>query len=607
VTKVNNNQRPLRVGMISLGCAKNLVDAEIMLGALLKSGVEITNDPAQADAVIVNTCSFIDAAQEESVDTILESAEVRTAKNRGQSLIVSGCLPQRFREELPKLLPEVDAFMGIDQVAQVSDIVRQAVARRTERMGKHPTSNIQHSTSKGKITGRFAELEKRRTSSEHKKEQSVRGTEKFGKTKTVVAASRQSAATPPVKETSAALYRGAATHLKPLVDVNQRPTFIPDFGTPRFRLTPRHFAYVKIAEGCNHPCSFCIIPRMRGSHRSRQQADIVAEAKALIADGVKELNLISQDSTYYGLDLRPGHSRAISSPEKFSAAARSLSADATTICTLLRELNSLKGDFWIRLLYTHPAHWTDELIRTIAECPKVARYVDIPLQHIHENMLERMRRETSQQYIVDLLRKIRAGVPGIALRTTFIVGFPGETEASFNTLLDFIRETKFERLGVFTYSKEDGTRAGAMTGQTPDKVKQQRRKLAMAEQHKIARQVSESFVGRTLKVLVEGRANEEQLHQANVSSWEHGQIRTESSAGVPPAPGKRGKIEKGNLGRRDACPTLIARGEADAPDIDGRIYVCGKLPVGEFARVKIVGHTDYDLIAEPHSMHMKKI
>jgi ribosomal protein S12 methylthiotransferase len=579
VTKVNNSQRPLRVGLISLGCAKNLVDAEIMLGALLKDGVEITNDPAQADAVIVNTCSFIDAAQEESVDTILESAEVRAAKNRGQSLIVSGCLPQRFRDELPKLLPEVDAFMGIDQVAQVADIVRQAVARRATRLVESRGSRVE--SRKSKAMKRLAEFDKTYTVSGHENEESIRDTKKFGKTKTVVAP--QSAIRNPQL---------------PILDVTQRPTFIPDFGTPRFRLTPRHFAYVKIAEGCNHPCSFCIIPRMRGSHRSRQQADIVTEARALIADGVKELNLISQDSTYYGLDLRPNHSRAISSPEKFSAAAKSLSANATTICTLLRELNALKGDFWIRLLYTHPAHWTDELISTIAECPKVARYVDIPLQHIHENMLERMRRETSQQYIVDLLQKIRAGVPGIALRTTFIVGFPGETEASFNTLLDFIRETRFERLGVFAYSREDGTRAGAMNGQIPDKVKQQRRKLAMAEQHKIARQVSESFVGREIKVLVEGRANEEQLRQANVSSWEHGQIRTESSAGVPPAPGKRGKIEKGNLGRRDACPTLIARGEADAPDIDGRVYVRGKVSVGEFARVKIVGHTDYDLIAE---------
>jgi ribosomal protein S12 methylthiotransferase len=565
VTKANNSQRPLRVGLISLGCAKNLVDAEIMLGALLKSGVEITNDPARADAVIVNTCSFIDAAQEESVDTILESAEVRAAQNRGQSLIVSGCLPQRFREELPKLLPEVDAFMGIDQVAQVSDIVRQAVARRAARLDESRESRVE--SRKSKAMKRLAELGQNHASTGHEKEESIRDTDKFGKTKTVVA--------PP-----STLDSRPST---PLVDVTQRPTFIPDFGTPRFRLTPKHFAYVKIAEGCNHPCSFCIIPRMRGSHRSRQQADIVAEAKALIADGVKELNLISQDSTYYGLDLRPNHSRAISSPEKFSAAAKSLSADAPTICTLLRELNALKGDFWVRLLYTHPAHWTDELISTIADCPKVARYVDIPLQHIHENMLERMRRETSQQYIVNLIQKIRAGVPGIALRTTFIVGFPGETEASFETLLDFIRETKFERLGVFAYSKEDGTRAGAMTGQIPDKVKQQRRKLAMAAQHKIAVQVSESFVGRTLKVLVEGRANEEQLRQANVSSWEHGLVRKEGS----------------RPSTLDPRHCFVARGEADAPDIDGRVYVRGKMPIGEFARVKIVGHTDYDLIAEP--------
>jgi ribosomal protein S12 methylthiotransferase len=281
--------------------------------------------------------------------------------------------------------------------------------------------------------------------------------------------------------------------------------------------------------------------------------------------------------------LRPNHSRAISSPEKFSAAAKSLAADATTICTLLRELNSLKGDFWIRLLYTHPAHWTDELIAIIAECKKVARYVDIPLQHIHENMLERMRRETSQQYIVDLIRKIRAGVPGIALRTTFIVGFPGETEASFQTLLDFIRETRFERLGVFAYSQEDGTRAGAMSGQLTDRVKQKRRDLVMAAQHKIAKQISESFVGREIKVLVEGHANEKQLQQANVSSWEYGLIREAET--------QNSKLKFKNY--------LVARGEADAPDIDGRIYIRGKLPVGEFAKVKIVGHTDYDLIAEP--------
>ena len=510
-----------------------------MLGSLLKDGIQITNDAAQADALIVNTCSFIDSAQEESVDAILESAEVRNAKNRGQSLIVSGCLPQRFRDELPKLLPEVDAFMGIDQVAQVSEIVKGAIKKRGERLEKPAPkkSEAKRKASKTKIVERFAELDKGKEH-EHKHE--------------------------------------------PLLEVHQRPTFIPDFATPRFRLTPKHFAYVKIAEGCNHPCSFCIIPRMRGSHRSRVQNDVVAEAKALIAEGVKEINLISQDSTYYGLDLRPNHSRAISSPEKFSAASKSLSAGATTICSLLRELNALEGDFWIRLLYTHPAHWTDELIHTIAESPKVARYVDMPLQHIHGNMLERMRRETSQQYIVDLVKKIRAGIPGIALRTTFIVGFPGETESSFETLLDFIRETKFERLGVFTYSKEDGTRAGSMAGQISDAVKQKRRERAMAAQHKVAVAVSENFVGRTIRVLVEGEAEAKQLQAASVSSWEHGLIR-----------------ETDQHTRQIKGHYFIGRGEADAPDIDGRVFIRGQLPIGEFARVKVIGHTDYDLIAQP--------
>ncbi len=555
MSKKNSIERPVRVGLISLGCAKNLVDAEIMLGSLLKGGVEITNDAAQADAVIVNTCSFIDSAQEESVDTILESIELREANQRGQAVIVSGCLPQRFRDELPTLMPEVDAFMGIDQVAQVGDIVGKAISRRAEKT----EAGIKPRSSKTKISARLTELEKGRMTTGHEAEESLRGSEKFGRTRTLV--------TP--------------APLAPLLEVTARPVFIPDFETPRFRLTPKHFAYVKIAEGCNHPCSFCIIPRMRGSHRSRAQGDIVREAKALIADGVKEINLISQDSTYYGLDLRPNHSRAISSPEKFSAAAKSLAADATTICTLLRELNALEGDFWIRLLYTHPAHWTDELIQTMADCKKVARYVDMPLQHIHENMLERMRRETSQQYIVDLIRKIRAGIPGIALRTTFIVGFPGETETSFKALLDFIRETKFERLGVFAYSREDGTRAGAMAGQLTDKVKQKRRELAMAEQHKVAVGVSESFVGRELKVLIEGEAKAKQLQGANVSSWEHGLIREDD---------QHTSQMKGRY--------FVGRGEADAPDIDGRVYVRGKVTVGEFARVKILGHTDYDLIGE---------
>jgi ribosomal protein S12 methylthiotransferase len=517
---------PVSVGLISLGCAKNLVDAEIMLGSLIKSGFHITNEAASADVVIVNTCSFIETAQEESIDAILESAQLRQRDHPDQGLIVSGCLPQRFRDDLPKLLQEVDAFMGIDQVAQVSDIVEQALARRREKV----SDGAANGPARKEVVKRLAQLDKK----------------------------------------------------SPPVQVHLRPSYIPDFGTPRFRLTPPHFAYVKIAEGCNHPCSFCIIPRMRGSHRSRPQSDIVREARQLIAEGVKELNLISQDSTYYGLDLRAGQSRAISSPEKFKAAALALPADAATLSTLLRELNDLKGDFWIRLLYTHPAHWTDELIAAIAECPKVARYVDMPLQHIHDNMLERMRRETSKQYIVDLIAKIRAGVPGIALRTTFIVGFPGETEEYFQTLLEFIRATRFERLGVFTYSQQDGTRAAKMEEHISAAVKKRRQQRAMAEQLKIARQISAARVGGEAIVLVEREAGARDLESAQVRSWEHGLIRS-ASAGVPVTIGE---------GRY-----WVARSQADAPDIDGRVYVRGKAKPGEFARVKIIGHTDYDLIA----------
>ena len=542
----------LRVGMISLGCAKNLVDAEVMLGSLLQAGVEITNDPQQADVLIVNTCSFIDAAQEESVDTILQSADLREASRPGQGLVVSGCLPQRFRDELPKLLPEVDAFIGIDQVARVGEIVRDAFQRRQQRRSNPAVRKAR----RAQVNKALNQPEKNHVP--HAASESLRDTAKFGKTRTVVA---------PVE---------------PILDVAARPTYIPDYETPRFRLTPRHFAYVKIAEGCNHPCSFCIIPRMRGSHRSRGLHDIVQEARHLLNDGVKELNLISQDTTYYGLDLRPAHFGSVAAPEKFSAAARSLPADIPTLCNLIRELNALPGDFWIRLLYTHPAHWTDELIETLAACPKVARYIDMPLQHIHDNMLERMRRETSSQYIRELIQRIRAGIPGIALRTTFIVGFPGETEECFETLLDFIRETGFERLGIFSYSQEEGTRAGKMAQQLPDKLKQQRRELAMAAQHEVATQVSQRFMGRRLKVLIEQQASARELQKARVLSWEHGLLRA---------------AEEKHTALRGQY--LVARSEADAPDIDGRVYIRGKLPVGNFGNVRVIGHTDYDLIAEP--------
>lgn len=555
---------PLRVGLISLGCAKNLVDAEVMLGALLQNGVQITNDPTQADAVIVNTCSFIEPAQQESIDAILESARLRDTRRPHQAVIVAGCLPQRFRDELPKLLPEVDAFMGIDQVEQVERVIREAMDRRRQRLQAADPRRGQAASE----AGRPAQGQRRPPISARAQ------TSPSGQPSALLAPPRGGAGSPG---------NGAPLPAAPLVEVNARPHYIPDYATPRFRLTPRHFAYVKIAEGCNHPCSFCIIPRMRGSHRSRALEDVVAEARRLVEAGVKELNLISQDTTYYGLDLRPRRDGPLASPDQFRAATRRLPAETPTLCTLLRALNALPGEFWIRLLYTHPAHWTDELIETIAQCPKVARYVDLPLQHIHDNLLQRMRRETSRRYIEDLIARLRAGLPGVALRTTFIVGFPGETEACFETLLEFIRRTRFERLGVFPYSQEEGTVAGKMSGQIPERTKQSRCRRAMAEQRKIARAWARSRVGQTLQVLVEGRADEAEEAPADRSSGEHGLICR--SAG--PAPGAT------------FAGCSVARSEADAPDIDGRVYIRGALRAGQFARVRIIGHTDYDLIAEP--------
>lgn len=454
----------ITVSLISLGCAKNLVDSEIMVGHLQKAGMTLIPEAEKADVVIVNTCSFLQSAKEESIQSILEVNQERGLRKRRkeQKLIVAGCMAQRFAKELPQAMPEIDAFIGLDQVTQVATI----------------------------IEGLFAHERGKKDA--------------------------------------------------PEVLVSKRSTFIPDYDTPRFRLTPKHTAYLKIAEGCNHTCTFCAIPKIRGSHRSRTVESVVAEARQLVADGVKEINLISQDTTYFGMDTweqRPNPKSAVDSTR------------GTALTTLLRELQAIPGDFWIRLLYTHPAHWSDELIQTIAECPKIARYIDIPLQHISDHMLGAMKRETGGDYIRGLLARIRRGIPGIAIRTTFIVGFPGETEADVDELCTFIQETKFERLGVFRYSQEEGTRAAKLAHQIAPKEKERRWHRTMSLQKEIAASVGQKYVGKTLRVLVE-------------------------------EPG-------------------VARGEADAPDIDGRIYVSPKLSVGKFAKVKITGFQDYDLLALP--------
>ena len=453
----------VKVGLVSLGCAKNLVDSEIMAGHLHQAGMALTPNAEEADVMIVNTCSFIDAAKEESIEAILDANRERGMRRRrhGQKLIVAGCMAQRFAGELRTSMPEVDAFIGLDQLTQIAPIIEGLLAK--ERESEAPPENF----------------------------------------------------------------------------VTPQPRYIPDFDTPRFRLTPAHTAYVKIAEGCNHPCSFCIIQQMRGRHRSRTVESIVAEARRLVAEGVRELNLISQDTTYFGMDRWE---------EKAGPRALVDSSRGDSLTYLLRELNKIEGDFWIRLLYTHPAHWSDELIQTIAESPKVARYVDMPLQHISGPMLDAMRRETSSQHIRDLVKRIRAGIPGIALRTTFIAGFPGETDEDFQTLLDFIEETRFERLGVFKYSREEGTRAAKREGHLTQRTKDARWKKAMALQRKIALEQTAAAVGTKIRVLVE-------------------------------APGN-------------------ARSEADAPEVDARVFVPEHLPVGEFADVTVVASREYDLVAQ---------
>jgi ribosomal protein S12 methylthiotransferase len=333
---------------------------------------------------------------------------------------------------------------------------------------------------------------------------------------------------------------GPAATNDPRDFVTLKPQYVPDSMTPRFRLTPDHYAYVKIAEGCNHMCSFCIIPQIRGHHRSRTQESVVREAAALVKSGVKEINLISQDTTYFGMDRWQGERPKPGSPVD--------SSRGESLSTLLRAINRIEGDFWVRLLYTHPAHWSDELIQTLAACDKVVKYVDIPLQHISDRMLAAMKRVTSGAAIRDLLRRMRAGIPGLGIRTTFIVGFPGETDEDFDELLEFIREFRFERAGVFQYSREEGTRAYQMDGHLHHMTRKSRWSRAMAELQRIAWETNQAQVGKQVRVLVE-------------------------------QPG-------------------VARTPWDAPEIDGSVMVDESLPVGQFATITIGGWRGYDLVAE---------
>ncbi len=441
--------------LISLGCAKNLVDSEIMVGHMLAAGFHKV-EPGEAQVLIINTCAFIDPAKQEAIDTTFEAIRDREAGRapQGQKIIVAGCLSQRYAKNLLTLMPEVDAFVGVDMVCKIADVARGCLEGSAEKIHTTP-----------------------------------------------------------------------------------RSTFIPDVGTARYRLTANHFAYVKIAEGCNHACAYCVIPRIRGGHRSRPQENIVREVRAMVEQGVREVNLIAQDTTYYGMDKwKAGKTAGVDSSR------------GESLASLLRELNAIPGDFWIRVLYTHPAHWSRELIETFAECDKVVKYVDIPLQHIADDILASMRRKTDGDYIRNLLRDIRAAVPGIGIRTTFISGLPGETDAHHAELRDFVREFRFERAGVFVYSREEGTLAAKMPGRVHHATKKRRANELNMIMAGIADELGQASIGQKVRVLVD-------------------------------APG-------------------IARGPWDAPDVDGTIHVDPTLPVGEFAEVEIVDAIAYELFAE---------
>ena len=435
--------------MVSLGCPKNLVDAEVMLGYLGKEGYEITTDEHEADIIIVNTCSFIKEAKQESIDTILDLADRKHDANC-KLLVVTGCLPQRYQEELSKELPEVDIFVGTGDYPRIAEIIA----------GK----------------------------------------------------------------------KGVEGQVRYIGD----PDYLYDSEMPRMQSSPRYYSYLKIAEGCSNCCSYCVIPSLRGKFRSRPMNLVMEEARRLVGGGVKELNLIAQDITVYGSDLPGG----------------------INLETLLKEIVQIAGLRWIRLLYSYPDGITDGLIQLIKSEEKICKYLDIPLQHISDQVLTRMNRRSSEAQIRALITKLRTEIPDIALRTSLIVGFPGETDEDFKKLCHFVEEVQFDRLGVFCYSKEDGTPAASLPDQVSERVKRERYKKLMQLQARLSFKRNRRLMDTVEEVIVEGVSEESDL------------------------------LLKGRCSRQ-------------APDIDGMVYITsGQANVGDIVKLKITDSSDYDLIGE---------
>ena len=422
------------VNIISLGCAKNLVDSEILLGGLNKSKILVTDNPENADTIIVNTCGFLDIAREESIDTILQAAELKNT-GRPKELVVMGCLSQRFPEELATEVPEIDRIFGSNDHRQIVSF----------------------------LTGK-----------DYSKDD---------------------------------------------------PLFF------RSLMTPNHYAYIKIAEGCDNGCSFCSIPIMRGMQKSRTIPAIMDEANRLVENGTKELLVIAQDSTSYGWDL----------PKK------------VYLSDLLNNLNTIDGLEWIRVHYAHPAHLSQRIIDSIAESDKVCNYIDMPVQHASDAVLKSMKRGLNQKGIRDRINRLRKASPGIAIRTTLIVGYPGETEDDFKELFNFVEEIKFDRLGVFTYSEEQGTTAADLEDNIPQEIKNDRKNQIIELQHDISLERNESFIGKSLRVLVDQSGN-------NIS---------------------------------------VGRTEFDSPEIDNIVHIEGNVPKGTFVNIAVERANEYELIGKP--------
>jgi ribosomal protein S12 methylthiotransferase len=475
-----------KVGFVSLGCPKNLVDSEVMMGMLDRAGAEMTARPEVAEILVVNTCSFIDAAKQESVDTILEMAQHKAA-GTAKKLIVAGCLVERYRDEIRKNIPEVDAVVGTGELEQI--LAAAGLEAPAPVIEEPALFTILTATQVARAEGDLREQQGR-----------------FSRTE----------------------WDGADAHL---------PQYLYDHTTPRLLTTKKASAYIKIAEGCDHPCSFCVIPNLRGKFRSRRFESVIAEAENLVAQGVREITLIGQDTTCYGEDLglKDG------------------------LAQLLDRLAAIPGLVWLRFLYAYPNKITGKLLETIAEHDNICKYLDVPLQHASGPVLKSMKRGANAEILLKTIAKVRAAVPGIALRTSFIVGFPGETEEDFNTLREFVSEARFDWLGVFGYSDEEGSRAFGLEEKVPARTIERRKRELMKLQQGISKKAKAEWVGRAVEVLVEGESEETSL------LWE-------------------------------------GRTEWHAPEIDGTVYINDfdpyeELTAGRFYHCEITEAHDYDVVA----------